>query len=55
MQEKSGKFHLILSTDKPAEMQAGKFLIKSTNCEKLFGIKIVSKLARALDRYLYDY
>ena len=45
MQGNSGKYHLILSTDEPAEIQVGESLIKSTNCQKLLGIKIDSKLS----------
>ena len=45
MQGNSGKYHLILSTDEPAEIQVGESLIKSTNCQELLGIKIDSKLS----------
>ena len=44
MQGSSGKCHLIFSTDELTEMQVGEYLIKSANREKLFGIKIDSKL-----------
>ena len=44
MQGNSGKCHLIFSTDELAEMQVGEYFIKSANREKLFGIKIDSKL-----------
>ena len=44
MQGNSGKFHLILSTKKPAKAQIGESLIEGTNCEKLVGIKIDCKL-----------
>ena len=45
MQGNSGKCHLIISTNEPAKIQIGEFLIASTNCEKLLGIKIDSKLS----------
>ena len=45
MQEYSGKCHLILSTNEPAQIQIGESLIESTNCEKLLGEKIDSKLS----------
>ena len=35
---------MILSTNKPAQIQIGKSLIESTNCEKLIRVKIDSKL-----------
>ena len=44
MQANSGKRHLILTTNKPAEVQVGESLIKSSNIEKLVGVKIDSKL-----------
>ena len=44
MQDNSGKRHLILSIDETVVMQVGESLIKSTNCEKLLGTKIDSKL-----------
>ena len=43
MQDNFGKCNFILSTDELAEMQVGESLIKSTNYEKLLGIKINSK------------
>ena len=45
MQGNSGKCHLILSTSEPAQIQIGESLIESTNCEKLLGVKIDSKLS----------
>ena len=45
MQGNSGKCHLILSTNEPAQMQIGKSPIESTNYEKLPGVKIDSKLS----------
>ena len=44
MQGNSGKCNLVLSTNEPAQIQIGESLIKSTNCEKLLGVKIDSKL-----------
>ena len=35
---------MILSTNKPAQIQIGEFLIQSNNSEKLLGVKIDSKL-----------
>ena len=40
----SGKCHLVLGTDEPAEMQMGESLIKCANCEKLLSVKIKSRL-----------
>ena len=45
MQGNSGKYHVILSTNGPAQIQIGESLIESTNCEKLLGVKIDSKLS----------
>ena len=45
MQGNSGKFYLILSTYEPAQIQTRQSLIESTNCEKLAGVKIDSKLS----------
>ena len=45
MQGNSGKLHLILSTNKPANIQIGEYLIESTNCGKLLGKKRDSKLS----------
>ena len=45
MQENSGKCYLILSTNGPAKIQAGESLIESSDCEKLLGVKIDSKLS----------
>ena len=45
MQGNSGKCHLILSADGPSEMQIGESLFKTTNFDKLLGIKIDSQLA----------
>ena len=42
--QNSGKCHLILSTNEPAQIQIGKSLIESTNCVKLPGVKVDSKL-----------
>ena len=39
MQGNPGKFHLIVSTEDPPEMQVEESSIKNTNYEKLFGIK----------------
>ena len=44
MQGNSGKCHLILSTDEPADIQVGESLIKIINWEKLHGIRVDSKL-----------
>ena len=38
---------MILSTNELAKIQIEEFLIASTNCEKLLGIKINSKLSFA--------
>ena len=38
MQGNSGKFHLILSINEPAQIQVGESLIESTKCGKL-GVK----------------
>ena len=51
MQANSGKRHLILTADKPAEVQVGESLIKSSDIEKLVGAKIDSKLT--LKKHLY--
>ena len=45
MQGNSEKCCLILNTNEPAQMQIGKSLIESTNCEKLPGVKSDSKLS----------
>ena len=45
IQGNSGKCHLILSTSKPTKIRIGESLIENTNCEKLFGVKIDSKLS----------
>ena len=45
MQGNSGKCRLILSTNEPTQTEIGEPLIESTNCEKLLGIKIDSKLS----------
>ena len=45
MQGDSGKCHLILSTNEPAKTQIGESLTERTNCEKLLGVKIDSKLS----------
>ena len=45
MQRNSGKCHLILSTNETAKIQIGESLIEITNCEKLLGVKIDSKLS----------
>ena len=45
MQGNSGKCHVILSTIESAQIQIGKSSIESTNCEKLLGVKIDSKLS----------
>ena len=45
MQGNSGKCHQTLSTNEPAQIQIGESLIESTNCEKLLGVKIDSKLS----------
>ena len=45
MQGTSEKCHLILSTNEPAQIEIGETLIESTNCEKLLGVKIESKLS----------
>ena len=45
IQRNSGKCHLILSTNEAAKIHTQKSLIESTNCEKLLGVKIDSKLS----------
>ena len=45
MQGNSGKCYLILSTNEPAQIQTRQSLIESTNCKKLGGVKIDSKLS----------
>ena len=50
MQGNSGKYHLILSTNKPGKKQIGESLIESTNCEQLLGVKIDSQLS--LDKHI---
>ena len=45
MQGNSGKCHLILGANEPAQIQIGESLIKSTNYEKLLGVKIDFKLS----------
>ena len=45
MQGNSGKCYLILSTNEPAQIQTRQSLIESTNCKKLAGVKIDSKLS----------
>ena len=45
MQRNSAKYHLILSTNEAAKIKTGESLIKSTNCEKLLGVKIDSKFS----------
>ena len=45
MQRNSGKCYLILSTNEPAQIQTRQSLIESTNCKKLGGVKIDSKLS----------
>ena len=45
MQGNSGKCHVIISTIESAQIQIGESPIESTNCEKLLGVKIDSKLS----------
>ena len=45
MQGTVGKCHLILHNNKPVQIQIEESLIQSTNCEKLLGVKIYSKLS----------
>ena len=45
MKGNSGKCHVIPSSNEPAKIQIGESLIESTNCEKLLGVKIDSKLS----------
>ena len=45
MQGNLGKWHLILRANEVAQIQIGESLIESTHCEKLFGVKIDSKLS----------
>ena len=45
MQGNSGKCLLIQSTNEPTQIETGESLIKSTNCDKLLGVKIDSKLS----------
>ena len=44
MKGNTDKCHLIVSTDEPIEIRVGESLIKSSACEKLFGVKIDNKL-----------
>ena len=44
MKGNTDKCHLIVSTDKPIEIQVGESLIKNSTCEKLLGVKIDNKL-----------
>ena len=41
MQGNSGKCHLILSQNEPAQIQIGESQIESTNCENLLGVKLI--------------
>ena len=41
MQGNSGKCHLILSQNEPAQIQIGESLIENTNCENLLGVKLI--------------
>ena len=40
MKGNTDKCHLTVSTDEPIEIRVGESLIKSSNCEKPFGVKI---------------
>ena len=50
MQGNSGECHLILSTNEPVQIQIAESLTESTNCVKLHGVKIDSKLS--LDKHI---
>ena len=50
MQGNSGKCHLILSINEPVQIQIAESLSESTNCVKLHGVKIDSKLS--LDKHI---
>ena len=52
MQGNSGRCHLILSTNEPAQIQIGESLIESTNCEKLLSVKVNYKLS--FDKQIFD-
>ena len=40
MIENTDKYHLIMSTNNTAELKDGDFLIKTSTCKKLLGVKI---------------
>ena len=44
MKGNTDKCHLIMSTNNTPELKVGDFLIKTSTCEKLLGVKIDSKL-----------
>ena len=52
MKGNTDKYHLIVSTDEPIEIRVGEYLIKSSTCEKLLGVKIDKKLN--FDTYVKD-
>ena len=43
MKGNTDKCHLVVSTDEPIEIRVGESLIKSSNCEKLLGVKTDNK------------
>ena len=44
MKGNTDKCRLIVSTDEPIEIRLSEYLIKSSTCEKLLGVKIDKKL-----------
>ena len=52
MKGNTDKYHLIVSTNEPIEIRVGEYLIKSSTCEKLLGVKIDKKLN--FDTYVKD-
>ena len=44
MKRNTDKCHLTVSTDEPIVIRVGEYLIKSSTCEKLLGVKIDNKL-----------
>ena len=44
MKRNTDKCHLLLSKDESSEIHIGDFIIESSTCKKLLGIKIDSKL-----------
>ena len=44
MKGNTNKCHLLLRKNKSPEIHIGEFIIKSSDCEKLLGIKVDSKI-----------